>query len=126
MNFFTSIYYIMLCIVHLCAIPFLFLLSFKQKYRYSLKKRFFVPDSLQEAIGFKLYWLHACSFGEVQSLQMVIESLTKRLGNDEKILLTTTTQTGFTLAKNLYPKCVVRYLPFETLIPFWLRNSTLV
>lgn len=126
MNFFTSIYYIMLCIAHLCAIPFLFLLSFKQKYRYSLKKRFFVPDSLQETIGFKLYWLHACSFGEVQSLQIVIESLTKRLSDDEKILLTTTTQTGFTLAKNLYPKCVVRYLPFETLIPFWLHNSTLV
>ncbi|WP_297810471.1 lipid IV(A) 3-deoxy-D-manno-octulosonic acid transferase [uncultured Helicobacter sp.] len=127
MNLFIRIYYIVLCIAHICAIPFLLLLNFKLKYRFSLKKRFFVPDSLlQDATGFKLHWLHSCSFGEVQSLQSVIESLIKQLSSDEKILLTTTTQTGFTLACKLYPKCIVRYLPFETLIPFWLHKINLV
>lgn len=126
MKCFIGIYYFMLCIAHFCAIPFLYFLSFKPKYRFSLKKRFFIPDSLfPDAMGFKIHWLHACSFGEVKSLQVIIESLSKQLPNNEKILLTTTTQTGFHLAYKLYPQCLVRYLPFETLIPFWLHKITL-
>lgn len=126
MKCFVGIYYLVLCVAHFCAMPFLYLLSFKSKYRSSLKKRFFLPDSLpQEAMGFKLHWLHACSFGEVKSLQSVLDSLAQQLSSKEKILLTTTTQTGFNLACKLYPNCIVRYLPFETLLPFWLRNHSL-
>ncbi len=86
-----------------------------------------MPDSIeQEAKDLQLHWLHACSFGEIKSLQSLIKSLEKQLDNNQKILLTTTTQTGFDLACKLYPNCIIRYLPFETLIPFWLHNITLV
>lgn len=127
MKYFISIYYGILIIAHACAMPFLFALSFKPKYRFSLIKRFLLPDSIeQEAMGFKLHWLHACSFGEVKSIQSIIQSLAKEINNEEKILLTTTTQTGFDLACKLYPNCIIRYLPFETLLPFWLHNIILV
>ncbi|TLD87029.1 lipid IV(A) 3-deoxy-D-manno-octulosonic acid transferase [Helicobacter sp. MIT 05-5294] len=126
MKCFVGLYYVLIIIAHACAMPFLFILSFKQKYRVSLKKRFLLPDSIeQEATGFQLHWLHACSFGEVKSLQSIIESLQQQLRENEKILLTTTTQTGFNLANKLYPNCIVRYLPFETLLPFWLHNIRL-
>ncbi|MCI5968395.1 MAG: lipid IV(A) 3-deoxy-D-manno-octulosonic acid transferase [Helicobacter sp.] len=112
-----------MCMVHLCALPFLFFLSFKPKYKVSLKKRFFIPTPLPKG---QYYWLHACSFGEVKSLQSIINTLQNNLKHPTKILLTTTTQTGFTLAKTLYPNCTIAYLPFESFIPFWLKNKTII
>ncbi|MDE5603589.1 MAG: 3-deoxy-D-manno-octulosonic acid transferase, partial [Helicobacter sp.] len=72
-----------------------------------------------------IYWIHACSFGEIKALEPLIEALGKTLKDNEKILLTTTTQTGFALAQESYSECIVRYLPFESFIPFWIRNLSL-
>ncbi|WP_299547632.1 lipid IV(A) 3-deoxy-D-manno-octulosonic acid transferase [uncultured Helicobacter sp.] len=116
-------YYLLMCIAHFCAFPFLFLLSFKQKYKNSLKKRFFAPVSLPKG---KYHWIHACSFGEVKSLQGIINTLQNNLESPTKILLTTTTQTGFTLAKTLYPNCIIAYLPFESFIPLWLKGKKII
>lgn len=116
------LYYPLVCLVHCCALPLLFALSFKQKYKSSIKQRFFTPAPLQKG---RYYWLHACSFGEVKSLQGLIDALSLSLVN-EKILITTTTQTGFTLAKTLYPNCTITYLPFESFIPFWLRGKEII
>lgn len=123
MHLFVFCYYILVSLVHFCALPILFLLSFKSKYEESLKRRFFIPEFLEE--GADIYWIHACSFGEIKALEPVVEALEKALKDNEKILLTTITQTGFTLAQENYPKCIVRYLPFESFIPFWIQNLSL-
>ncbi|WP_104721529.1 lipid IV(A) 3-deoxy-D-manno-octulosonic acid transferase [Helicobacter mesocricetorum] len=123
MYLFIFCYYILVSLAHFCALPILFLLSFKPKYKHSLKRRFFIPEFLKETAD--IYWIHACSFGEIKALQPLVESLEKTLKDNEKILLTTTTQTGFALAKESYSKCIVHYLPFESFIPFWMWNLSL-
>ncbi|MDD6055437.1 MAG: lipid IV(A) 3-deoxy-D-manno-octulosonic acid transferase [Helicobacter sp.] len=120
----TAIYYLLMCIAHFCALPFLFILSFKQKYKNSLRFRFFMPTPLESS--FKYHWFHACSFGEISSLVGVIEALEKELNSNTKILLTTTTKTGYNQALKLYPHCTIRYLPFESFIPLWLRGKKIL
>ena len=67
-------------------------------------------------------WLHACSFGEIKSLEPIIQALATPTRN---ILLTTTTQTGFDLAQSSYtsePTIRVEFLPFEIFLPFYARR----
>nr|WP_315112961.1 3-deoxy-D-manno-octulosonic acid transferase [uncultured Campylobacter sp.] len=96
----------------LVAAPFIFILSFKKKYRTSLKARFFLyknPKFSPAAVHF-----HACSLGEVNALAPLISKF-------ESVALSTTTQTGFNAARSLTPNS--RYLPFENWLPFWLTGS---
>ena len=96
----------------LVAAPFIFILSFKTKYRTSLKARFFLyknPKFSRAAVHF-----HACSLGEVNALAPLISKF-------ESVALSTTTQTGFGAARSLTPNS--RYLPFENWLPFWLTGS---
>ena len=96
----------------LVAAPFIFILSFKKKYRTSLKARFFLyknPKFSPAAVHF-----HACSLGEVNALAPLISKF-------ESVALSTTTQTGFGAARALTPNS--RYLPFENWLPFWLAGS---
>ena len=96
----------------LVAAPFIFILSFKKKYRTSLKARFFLyknPKFSPAAVHF-----HACSLGEVNALAPLISKF-------ESVALSTTTQTGFDAARVLTPNS--RYLPFENWLPFWLTGS---
>ncbi|CAM2815729.1 lipid IV(A) 3-deoxy-D-manno-octulosonic acid transferase [Helicobacter burdigaliensis] len=116
MRLFVLTYYILVCLVHLLGIPFLFVLSFKEKYKNSLKRRFFIPEAFKSKK--EVHWFHACSFGEVRALSNVILKLQKH--KDCEILLTTTTQTGYKLALELFDKRCVRYLPFESFIPFFV------
>nr|WP_315048543.1 3-deoxy-D-manno-octulosonic acid transferase [uncultured Campylobacter sp.] len=96
----------------LVAAPFIFILSFKKKYRTSLKARFFLyknPKFSPAAVHF-----HACSLGEVNALAPLISKF-------DSVALSTTTQTGFDAARALKPNS--RYLPFENWLPFWLTSS---
>ena len=96
----------------LVAAPFIFILSFKKKYRTSLKARFFLyknPKFSPAAVHF-----HACSLGEVNAIAPLISKF-------ESVALSTTTQTGFDAALSLTPNS--RYLPFENWLPFWLAGS---
>lgn len=96
----------------LAAAPFIFILSFKTKYRASLKARFFLyknPKFSPASVHF-----HACSLGEVNALAPLISKF-------ESVALSTTTQTGFDAARALTPNS--RYLPFENWLPFWLTGS---
>ena len=96
----------------LAATPFIFILSFKKKYRTSLKARFFLyknPKFSLAAVHF-----HACSLGEVNALAPLISKF-------ESVALSTTTQTGFDAACALTLNS--RYLPFENWLPFWLTGS---
>ncbi|WP_298787697.1 glycosyltransferase N-terminal domain-containing protein [uncultured Campylobacter sp.] len=96
----------------LAAAPFIFILSFKKKYRTSLKARFFLyknPKFSPASVHF-----HACSLGEVNALAPLISKF-------DSVALSTTTQTGFNAARALTPNS--RYLPFENWLPFWLTGS---
>lgn len=66
-------------------------------------------------------WLHACSFGEIKSLEPIIQALAQAAPT-RNILLTTTTQTGFDLAQSSYasePTIRVEFLPFEIFLPLY-------
>lgn len=109
---FASVYRGLCLLGYLGALPLLSLLSFKSKYRLSLPARFFLvgnPRPKECDV-----WLHACSLGEVKSLQPLIDSL-----QGERLLLTVITATGFREAKRLYPHIQVAFLPFEILLYFW-------
>lgn len=109
----TLFYYLLLCVAHIVALPVLFIMSFRQKHKDSVPLRFFFPKNRSKE--YYDIWLHACSVGEVQSLQTIIESMPK----SQSILLTVVTQTGYAHAKSLYAKhnIAIGYLPFETLLP---------
>ncbi|WP_331776075.1 lipid IV(A) 3-deoxy-D-manno-octulosonic acid transferase [Sulfurospirillum sp. 1612] len=113
------IYYTAVLCLYIIAIPFLLYLSFKSKYHHSIPARFFLrknPRFTHHDI-----WFHACSLGEVNSLETIIERLE---GYD--VDLSVTTQTGYNRAKNI-KNCDVRYLPFEIFLPFWIsKHKTLV
>lgn len=103
-----------LSVLWVLGLPILFLLSFKKKYRRAIPARFFLAQkkpSLDREI-----WFHACSFGEVKSLSPILQSLPEK-----KILLTTTTQTGYNLAMQSFSNLdvEVRFLPFEPLLYLW-------
>ena len=54
-------------------------------------------------------WMHAVSVGEVNLLRPLV----KELGRDHSILITTTTESGFDLAKTLYPDQPVCFFPLD-------------
>ena len=113
MTLFTFFYLCVALIVYILAIPFLILLSFKQKYRLSIPKRFFLfknPPFEKKGI-----WFHVASFGEVRSLKPLISRLTSDIN------ITTITQTGFEEAGKITKNN--RYLPYELLLPFWVREQ---
>ena len=92
----------------LCVLsPFLWLLSFKQKFVRSIKARFFLFKNPKPK--FAKYHFHACSFGEA----CAIEPLVGKLGDCRVSVIT---QTGFDRASR-YADC--RFLPFECFLPFW-------
>ena len=98
--------------VYLLFLPLIAIFSFKKKYRRSIPARFFSWKN--PPLPSKRIWFHACSFGETRALKPLID----KLPNDQ-IVLTTTTQTGFAEGEKSFK--VVRYLPFESLLWFWLR-----
>lgn len=90
----------------------LFVLSFKNKFRASIPARFFLWKN-HKFSPCKLH-IHACSYGEVKACEFLIK-------NVSDCVVTTTTQTGFNLAKKLGAN--VRFLPYELFLPFWLEKS---
>ncbi len=92
---------------------------FKQKYKQSLRARFFYCQ--KKPLNNTEIWFHACSFGEVRSLEVVLRELSKQ---GKQILLTTTTQTGHNLATRAFEdtkNIQVLYLPFEIFLPLWKK-----
>ena len=57
-------------------------------------------------------WLHAVSVGEVVQLQRLIEGFERQFP-DAEVLITTTTETGFDVARNKYPNNTVRFFPLD-------------
>lgn len=112
----TLFYYLLSLISHIIALPILCIVACKQKYKDSIPHRFFFPKNRSKE-HYDI-WLHACSVGEVQSLQAIIESIPAT----QSLLLTVITQTGYIRAKKLYVEyenLTIGYLPFETFLPLY-------
>ena len=109
---FFYLYSIVSVLSYLAALPFLFLFSFKPKYKISIPARFFLwknPPLTSDGI-----WFHSCSFGEAKAIKPIVEVLPK-----EKLRMTTTTQTGKEVIDTYTSQS--RYLPYEPLLFGWLR-----
>jgi len=105
-------------VLYLIALPLLVYLSFKPKYKKSIPARFFLLNNprFKEKDGI---WFHVCSLGEAKALKPILE-----LVKTEDIKITTITQTGQNEAKKY--DADVRFLPYEMLIPFWIKKQKLL
>ncbi len=115
--FFNSLYLFLALLIHALATPFLWFFSGKEKYKNSIPSRFFLrnnPPLQEDGI-----WFHACSFGEMKALAPLVASLPK-----EKLRFTSTTQTGY--EESLKYSSESRYLPFESLLQFWMKPQKIL
>jgi len=102
----------MMTLLYFPLLPFLLLLSLKEKYHLSIPARFLLwknPTLPQDGV-----WFHVCSFGEANAIEGLLSSLPK-----EAIRVTTTTQTGAMVASK--HSTFWAYLPFEPLLFFWMK-----
>ena len=97
--------------LYFVSLPFLLLLSLKQKYKKSIPARFFLINN--PPFKEKLHWFHSCSLGETKALKPIIEKF-------DKVNLSVITNTGFEEAKK-YKNAEVRFLPYEIFLPFWIK-----
>ncbi len=112
---FLYIYTFVVTIVYLLVLPFILILSLKKKYHSSLPARFLLWNN--RALEEGGVWFHICSFGEARATKPLIERFEEQVRR-----LSTTTQTGYEVIKELAPK-QSRYLPFEPLLWFWVRTQ---
>jgi len=105
------IYYIFTLLLYLISLPFLIVFTLKQKYKNSIPARFFLLNN--PPFKERLNHFHSCSLGETKALKPIIEKF-------EKVNLSVITNTGFEEGQK-YKNSVVRFLPFEIFLPFWLK-----
>ncbi|MBF7049294.1 lipid IV(A) 3-deoxy-D-manno-octulosonic acid transferase [Campylobacter volucris] len=104
-------YYAFAVILYVIAAPFLLILSFyKDKYKISLKSRFFLYKNLKQEYADVHF--HGCSFGEIKSMCFLFNHF-------NNFRISTITNTGFSEALKYTHK--VNFLPFEIFIPFWMK-----
>ena len=109
---FFFLYSVVSVILYFLALPFLFLFSFKTKYKNSIPARFFLWKN--RPLKPNGIWFHSCSFGEAKALNPLLDKLPSEI-----LRMSTTTQTGHE-AISIYTK-ESRYLPFEPLLFSWLK-----
>jgi len=109
---FFFIYSLTSFLIYLIALPILFLFSLKDKYKDSIPARFFLKHNTPlKSHG---VWFHACSFGEAKAIKPLVEKLPKN-----SLRMTATTNTGFSAMSEYTEES--RYLPFESLLFFWIK-----
>jgi len=104
-------------IIYLMALPFLFLFSFKPKYRQSIPARFFLWKN--RPLKPNGVWFHSCSFGEAKAIKPLVDALPQEL-----LRMSTTTETGFSVISGYTHES--RYLPFESLLFSWLKPQKIL
>jgi 3-deoxy-D-manno-octulosonic-acid transferase len=93
------------------------------KYRQGLSERLgLIPARIRGGLIGNVLWIHAVSVGEVLAAGRLIDDLTQRLP-DYRILVSTTTRTGQTLARERFGADRVFYFPldFAFAVRSWLR-----
>lgn len=114
---FATIYYILCGTLYALSLPLLIFLSlFKPKYKDSIPGRFFLKNAKFKGN----IWIHACSLGEINSLEFLKPYLKGR------IIVSTITNTGYKRALELFgdnDDIEVRFLPFEIFLPFLMPKD---
>ncbi len=113
-KWFFFLYSFIMTILYVLSLPFLFFLSFKSKYKYSIPARFFLKNNTP--LSPHGIWFHVCSFGEAKAIKPLVEALPK-----ESLRMSTTTQTGFDAIGNYTHERA--YLPFEPLLFGWVKSQ---
>jgi 3-deoxy-D-manno-octulosonic-acid transferase len=115
---FYAIYFFVVVVAWLLALPLLFLLSkFKLKYKESIPARFWLKNNIPlEPNG---VWIHVCSFGEARAISSIVSQIPKEL-----IRLSASTQTGYREIKKYTNQS--KYLPFEPLLTFWINRQKML
>jgi len=109
---FFLLYSFTFIVAYIIALPFVALLSLKDKYKHSIPARFFLWNNIP--LRSNGIWFHSCSFGEAKAIKPLVDALP-----EDVLRMSTTTQTGFE-AINAYTE-ESRYLPFEPLLFPWLK-----
>ena len=82
------------------------------RYRRGIAEKLFgrLPssDDSREAV-----WFHAVSVGEVIQLQKVVDEFRRESANRFRIVVSTSTDTGFELAVKRFPECQVTWFPLD-------------
>jgi len=106
----------------------LFRMATSGKYRQGLAERLgFIPARVRAGLtGGPVVWIHAVSVGEVLAASRVIDEMTERLGrlpDGWRVMISTTTRTGQTLARERFGAGRVFYFPldFAWAVRSWLR-----
>ena len=114
---FFYIYSFISFFLYFIAIPFLLFFSLKSKYKKSIPARFFLWNN--KSLKPHGIWFHSCSFGEAKAIKPLVDTLPLDL-----LRMSTTTNTGFD-AICQYTKQSA-YLPFESLLFFWLKPQKIL
>lgn len=118
---FPLAYFLLCVILYIFCLPIFLASSFRSKHKDSIPQRFFA--SHLSLLVEPHFWFHACSFGEVRSLEPIINALLIQK-KDCIILITTITHTGNAEARRLFgdkhpTRVFVKFLPFEIFLPLW-------
>ena len=111
---FRFFYLFLVTILYIVAIPFLFLLSLRQKYKESIPARFFLKNNRPFSEG-DIHF-HTCSYGEAKAIKPLVDRFSAK-----KLNFSAITQTGYSVLHE-YPQNV-RYPPFEIFLPKWYREQ---
>jgi 3-deoxy-D-manno-octulosonic-acid transferase len=96
-------------------LPFIPLYLYKRSKKNSEYKKFWYERfmlSCNKDIKENIIWFHSVSVGETRAMQKMI-ALFSLHNPDYKILITVMTPTGRLTAENLYPNCIIRYVPYD-------------
>lgn len=100
------------CLLLACASPvILYRVLVQKKYRSGLAQKFFGQLSERNS-NEPCFWFHAVSVGEVLQLPPLLEEL-KRQHPTLELVISTTTHTGYAVAKEKFPECTVCYFPLD-------------
>jgi len=119
--FMIWLYRILFPFIFLLGLPFYLLRMFRRGgYGPMMKGRFGFVGWMERKPGVKRIWIQAVSVGEL----LAIESLVKRLHAqpDLEIVLSTTTSTGYQLAKQKYGEMVLSVISFP--LDFWFSIAS--
>ena len=98
---------------------FLVRLITTKRYRTGLGERFgYVSSEILESFKKRPIWVHAVSVGELVAAKPFLEAIRKNYSSP--IVLSTTTETGYRIAKKSFPQIPVFFFPFD--IPLFSKR----
>lgn len=84
-----------------------------RRYRQGWREKLFGRLPVDNADSRPVVWFHAVSVGEVLQLQKVVERFCDQTRDRYRLLITSSTDTGYELAVNRFPKCTVSWFPLD-------------